>query len=185
MKKIIATGALGLGIGISGGVVTDSDDVEERTVAAGQHHEHVHHPNLVLLFADDYHSNGRFRPIDRIPQRAVNAILGSRMEGDPAVSEPTDYHGYVVRVKSTQHAPGEYTFAFVNERTFQQDRWYRLTDDVVFFDTESNLLSVAIATDTGGRERPTSEETTGETTTTEETTTQAVIVNTTEADNST
>lgn len=179
MKKIITAGALGVGIGIGGGIASDAG--EERASTADQHQDHSHHPNLVLLFADDYRSDALFRPIDRLPQRTVNTILGSRMDGGPVVSEPTDYNGYVVLVKSHPNATGKYTFVFVNEETLQQEQWYRLTDDAVFFDADANLLSAVITTDTGVRETPTTEAMA----TTEETTTHAVVVNATETDDTT
>lgn len=189
MKCRLAVLALGLGIGISGSVADEAEEADEtdRDVEAGsQHAGHEHPPDLVLVFADDYHPNARFRPIDRLPQQPVNAILGFEgTAGNPVVNEPTDYVGYVVRVETYPNEPGRYTFAFVNEQTLRQDRWYRLTEDVVFFDTHLSLLSVAITTDAGVGETTTREGTTTATerptTPADETTTQAVVVKTSEA----
>lgn len=184
MKRLLTAGAVGLGLGGMGATIS-GDDAERRENDAGQRRQHKHQPDLALVFADDYHSNALFRPIDRLPQQAVNAILGYPVnEGDSVVSEPADYNGYVVLVKQTPNAQGEYTFAFVNEETLREDQWYRLTDDVVFFDARVRLLSVALAIVSGGHETTTTEETTAtnsETTTrTGETTTHEVIVKATE-----
>lgn len=184
MKRVLTASAVGLGLGGIGATIS-GNDAERDAGDAGQRGQHEHQPDLALLFADDYHSNALFRPIDRLPQRAVNAIFGySGNEGDSAVSEPADYNGYVVLIKQTPNAQGEYTFAFVNEETLREDQWYRLTDDVVFFDARIRLLSVALAAGAGGRETSTTEETTATnavtTTRTSETTTHKVIVKATE-----
>jgi hypothetical protein len=190
MKRVLTAGAVGLGIGSMGAAMRE-DGAERDANDAGQHDEHEHPPDLVLVFAHDYRSNALFRPIDRLPQGAVNSILGRRVNGsDPVVSEPTDYNGYVVLVKRTPNAPGEYTFVFVNQQTLQQDQWYRFTDDVVFFDTRISLLSVALTTGAGVGETPTTTEQTTVATTTEtttpadETTTHEVVVETTETSDS-
>lgn len=184
MKRVLTAGAVGLGLGGMGATIS-GNDAERDAGDAGQRGQHEHQPDLALVFADDYHSNALFRPIDRLPQRAVNSILGySVNESDPVVSEPADYNGYVVLVEQTPAAQGEYAFAFVNEETLQEDQWYRLTDDVVFFDARIRLLSVALTTGGGGQETTTTEETTATnamtTTRTSETTTHEVIVKATE-----
>lgn len=189
MKRGLTAGAVGLGLG--GLVATISGDEAERGADdAGQRGEREHQPDLALVFAYDYHPNALFRPIDRLPQGTVRTILGQRVDGgDPVVSEPTDYNGYVVLVKQTPNAQGEYTFAFVNEETIQEDQWYRFTDDVVFFDTRVSLLSVGLTTGDGVEGAPTTEtmtDTTAETTTpADETTTHEVVVKTTETSDAT
>ncbi|WP_132058282.1 hypothetical protein [Halorussus amylolyticus] len=171
MKRTVVGAAVGLG---GAGAVLRADEAERNgsdaaQTDAGQTVESVRHPELVLVFANDYYSNALFRPIDRVPQRAVNAVLGHQTSGgNPVVSDPTDYNGYIVLVKQTPNVPGEYTFALVNEGTLQEDRWYRFTDDVVFFDARVGLLSVAVTTDGGVQE-----------TTTEATTTEATNAETT------
>lgn len=194
MKRVLTAGAVGLGLGGMAAAIREDDadrgaedDSERGADGASQHGEREHQPDLVLVFAYDYHSNALFRPIDRLPQGTVNAILGRRVGGEPVVSEPTDYNGYVVLVKLTPDAPGEYAFVFVNEETLQEDQWYRFTDDVVFFNTDINLLSAGLTT-VGGVEATTTEETTtdeGEITTDTEETPPTTAERTTPADETT
>lgn len=129
-----------------------TDEAERDEEDTARNAQHVHRPELVLVFADDYRPEVTFRVVDRIPQRPVNEVLGYRVEGEPAVSNPTDYNGYIIDYPNLR---GEYAFAFVNRRTLQQDQRYQFTDDVVFFDIRLNLVSASLTT--ASEEEPSSE----------------------------
>lgn len=169
MKQAIAAGVVGLGLGGAGALLGTDDPERERDGAV----QTVDNPELVLTFAGDYHPKIPFQPVDRLPQRPVNEILGSLIgEDEPVVSNPTDYNGYVIGYGT--HLPGKYTFAFVNRRTLRRAQRYRFTGDAVFFDAQTNLISASIAPAGGAEKTPVS------TTTPANETTEEVVVEATE-----
>lgn len=197
MRRVLVAGAVGLGLGGFGARRTANDaegdaDPGSDANAAGDADdggssapdaadnapstEPVRRPEPVLVSASDYRAGIAFRPVDRLPRRAVTAVLGGRLDDyEPVVPDSTDYEGYVVDYRP--HPPGKYAFAFADGRTLRTDRRYRLTDDVVFFDARMNLVSASVATvhDADG-------ESTASNSSTTDAATPAVVLGTTETD---
>ena len=153
MKRILAAGALGLGLGTIGAIANVNNtepqtaSASQATTNADQDVQCVCRPDLVLVFADDYHPGIPFRPINRLPQDTVSVLLGRRSDdATPVVSDPTDYRGYIVLVRPTPNAPGKYAFVFVHEQTLKSDQLYRFTTDVTVFEDEILLLQAGIDT---------------------------------------
>ena len=152
-KKTVAAGALGLGATAVG---LASRGASQRSELALQQV-----PGQALVFAYDYNPGLSFTVINRLQQGTVDTVLGREVgqNGDPIVSDPADYNGYVIRYQPDQDA-GEYALVFVREATLEIGGTLQFGTDATFFNTQANLITAGLESGDGETETPTDETTT-------------------------